>query len=47
MIQYKNRGGSKVNGPFPLSAYVIRSYSSEPPDNNKQHNRKPYNNHDL
>lgn len=33
MIQYKNKQVSK--GPFPFSAYVLRSYSSEPADNNR------------
>lgn len=33
MIQYKNKQASKA--PFPFSAYVLRSYSSEPTDNNR------------
>lgn len=31
MIQNKNKGANKP--PFPFSAYVLRSYSSEPSDN--------------
>jgi hypothetical protein len=33
MIQYKNKQANKA--PFPFSAYVLRSYSSEPADNNR------------
>jgi|688.fasta_scaffold56449_1 hypothetical protein len=33
MIQYKNKPGNKT--PFPFSAYILRSYSSEPADNNR------------
>ena len=36
MIEYKNRALSKKGGaPFPFSAYVLRSYSSEPTDQQK------------
>ena len=35
MIEYKNKGANKIGGPFPFSAYVLRSYSSEPVDQSK------------
>lgn len=33
MIQYKNKQTNKPQPPFPFSAYVLRSYSSEPMEN--------------
>jgi hypothetical protein len=42
MIQYKNKPGNKA--PFPLSAYILRSYSSEPADNNRSKVRSKNNN---
>lgn len=33
MIQNKNQTANKA--PFPFSAYVLRSYSSEPADNTR------------
>ena len=38
MIEYKNRVVNRMASPFPFSAYVLRSYSSEPTD---QHRSKP------
>lgn len=43
MIQYKNKQANKIQAPFPFSAYVLRSYSSEPADNNRT-KPKPKNN---
>lgn len=43
MIQYKNKQVNK--GPFPFSAYVLRSYSSEPADNNRAKPKSKHRNH--
>lgn len=42
MIQYKNKQVNK--GPFPFSAYVLRSYSSEPADNSRAKAKSKNNN---
>lgn len=30
MLQYKAKGSNRVPAAFPFSAYILRSYSSEP-----------------
>lgn len=44
MIQYKNKQANKLQAPFPFSAYVLRSYSSEPTDKSRAQQRSKNNN---
>ncbi len=44
MIQYKNKQANKLQAPFPFSAYVLRSYSSEPADHNRAKAKSKNNN---
>ena len=39
MIEYRQKLSNKLAAPFPLSAYVLRSYSSEPADHPRPKHR--------